>query len=63
MTQEEIKTKNEILKEELADAKMIVDEIRGKLEALRNRCRHPNKYKTSFMGDSGVHCPDCGYST
>jgi nitrite reductase/ring-hydroxylating ferredoxin subunit len=62
MTQEEIKTKRDRLKEELADARMFVDEIRGKLEALRNRCTHPNKFNTSFMGDSGVKCPDCGYA-
>lgn len=63
MTQEEIKQKREALEEELADAREVLDVVKGKLEALRNRCRHPNKFNTSFMGDSGVKCPDCGYAT
>lgn len=63
MKQEEIKAKNEALREELADARMVVDEIVGRIRALQKRCNHPDKFKTSFMGDTGIKCPDCGYAT
>ena len=28
--------------------------------ALQRLCGHPNAFKTSHMGESCTHCPDCG---
>lgn len=35
----------------------------AKLRVIQMQCDHPNTFKTSHMGDSGTHCPDCGRST
>jgi len=36
---------------------------RGRLEALRKLCKHPNISHYNIGYDSGSHCPDCGMSS
>lgn len=33
------------------------------LDYYQGKCSHPNKVFTSFMGDNGMHCPDCWLTT
>lgn len=60
MTQEQIHKRREVLLgqlERLNDGKRIVQ---ADLRNLKMRCKHPNEFKTSHMGDPCTHCPDCG---
>lgn len=61
MTQEEIVKRKEEVTEEIADTQELLDVASAKLMALQRRCKHPNGKNTSFMGESGFSCPDCGY--
>lgn len=33
------------------------------IKAGQRRCSHPSKYETSCMGERGVRCPDCGWTS
>jgi len=44
----------------LAEARAGVELVRTKIRSVQERCRHPDKFETSCMGDKGWHCPDCG---
>lgn len=37
--------------------------VRAELEVLALRCRHPNQYGYTAMGEPGTKCPDCGKTT
>jgi hypothetical protein len=37
--------------------KIEVEQLR--LQIIRTRCAHPNKYLTTVMGDNTWRCPDC----
>lgn len=67
MTQDEIKagTERHAARIEAIRAEMngLIEIQRGWLRYYQGFCKHPNIYATSCMGDSGTHCPDCGYST
>ncbi len=32
---------------------------RAHIEKFRRFCKHPNRFETCCMGDSGWRCPDC----
>jgi len=62
MDQEQIKAK----KAELDEKFTLLAELRAQLDLkakmLRSRCKHPNEYHYTVMGDPGTKCPDCGWS-
>jgi transposase-like protein len=69
MTQDEIKKKYAASQQlisachdDIADAQALIAAERALLVAVQRRCKHPDGYETSTMGDSGFRCPDCGYS-
>lgn len=66
MTQDEIRTefhrRRDKIRDLRADFEGAVGIERAHLNALEQKCRHPNGYQTSCMGETGYHCPDCGYS-
>jgi hypothetical protein len=43
-------------------ASAAIEGQRALLKFYQARCGHPNGYKTSSMGDTGFHCPDCDYT-
>jgi len=38
-----------------------IDIERARIRALQRQCRHPNKFKTSTMGEMSKYCPDCDH--
>lgn len=36
------------------------EKLRVNLRLLQRLCGHPNAVRTSHMGESCLHCPDCG---
>ncbi len=58
------------IKEDADAVRVRIRELRGevtveqaRLRVVQARCEHPDKYRTSTMGDSGWHCPECGWGT
>lgn len=56
----DIKARREELMRELRKLEGFVKRAQLELELLKEECKHPNQYKTSHMGESCLHCPDCG---
>lgn len=48
------------LRDRLAEANAEVQRVRLEMQILKTRCSHPDKFRTSHMGESCVDCPDCG---
>lgn len=48
------------LRDRLAEANAEVERVRLEMQILKTRCLHPDKFRTSHMGESCVDCPDCG---
>jgi len=63
MEMEEIKSKIAKWREKEMKHRAKMEFARGQITVYQKMCRHPNQFATSCMGDSGTHCPDCGYST
>ncbi len=62
MTAEEIKTLRNTLLVQIYHHQIEIEVIRARIDGLKLYCNHPNKYKTSHMGENCVECPDCGWS-
>lgn len=58
--QAKIAAEREQLEDELFEARAQVDAVVARLRALRLRCKHPDAVRTSHMGESCLHCYDCG---
>lgn len=67
MLHSEIKQAAEIAKRNLrrvrAEATASITVAQAGLTEIQDQCDHPNKFKTSHMGETGSHCPDCLRST
>lgn len=63
MTQKQIRRAAMDAKDEIKRCRGEVEVAIAKWRVVIAQCSHPDTYKTSCMGDSGTHCPDCGHST
>lgn len=63
MTQDEIRAVHAEIEQRRDDLRIMERDLRNKQDDLIRRCKHPNKYDYTAMGDPGVKCPDCGYQT
>jgi chromosome segregation ATPase len=63
LSQKELKSQYKELKEKLAEANAEVKRVQLEMQILTTRCKHPNKYQYSAMGELGWNCPDCPYQT
>lgn len=63
MTQKEIRQRHQDIVRRRKQFNKNMEKLLLEWRQLQVECDHPNKFATNFMGDSGVHCPDCGYST
>lgn len=63
MKREEIQRKHKDIVKRRKALNREIEKLLLEWRQLQLECNHENKYPTSVMGDSGVHCPDCGYST
>ncbi len=68
-TVDRVRIEIEELEPKLIAAKLKVAAAQGELAGVyaqrrvfQDMCDHPNGYKTSCMGDTGFHCPDCKHS-
>ena len=68
-TDNDVRSMVEALEPEFTAAKLQVAVAQARLagvyaqrKVFQGLCHHHNGYKTSCMGDSGFHCPDCKYS-
>ena len=61
MTQDEIKAARATLDDKLAEAQGEVERLRLEIRILQTRCHHPSEFKTCHMGETAMHCPDCGH--
>lgn len=62
MSPDEIKTEYVERKDKISELRGAIEVERAYIKVLQMRCKHPDRYATSFMGESGSHCPDCGDS-
>jgi hypothetical protein len=66
MTQDEIKAEHTRRMDAIsllnAEHEGAVGIQRAHLRRIQLLCSHPDKYETSCMGESGMRCPDCGWS-
>ena len=62
MDQEQIKKKKAELDEKFLLLRELREQLDLKAKMLRTRCKHPNKYEYTAMGEPGSKCPDCGWS-
>jgi hypothetical protein len=62
-SQEEIRAEYQRLEEKIADARGEIEIARAMQKVNRVKCKHPNAYTYSAMGELGRKCPDCGYQT
>jgi hypothetical protein len=60
MTKVEIQEAQKKLRDRLAEANAEVERVHLEMRLLKARCDHPDKFRTSHMGESCVDCPDCG---
>lgn len=60
MTKAEIVAKRATITDWIAAVNGELEHARLELKILQTRCPHPDKFKTSHMGESCVDCPDCG---
>lgn len=63
MTPDEIKREYETRMERIEELRGDIEIERAYLNVLKKRCKHPNSYTYSAMGELGQKCPDCGYQT
>jgi hypothetical protein len=64
-TQDEIKSEVAKHKRKISELRAVyegdVGIERAHIKKYQAFCKHPNGYRTSCMGDTGYHCPDCDY--
>lgn len=60
MTKAEIVAKRATITDWIAAVTGELEHARLELKTLQARCQHPDKFRTSHMGESCVDCPDCG---
>lgn len=63
MTQDEIKNEYTERKDAISDLLGEIEIERAYLRVLQRKCKHPNAYTYSAMGELGTKCSDCGYQT
>lgn len=63
MTKDEIVETRKKLSRLMAEANSEVERIALEIRILHTRCEHPDKFKSSCMGESCMVCPDCGWSS
>jgi hypothetical protein len=61
VTQEEIRTERDAIKERIEMHQTEADVERTRLRGLWRRCKHPSQFQVSTMGELGMRCPDCGW--
>lgn len=57
--QEQIRHEREKLDKKWEDIDTKIRHVKFELEELQRKCKHPNKYKVSRMGEVAWFCPDC----
>ncbi len=62
-TQEEIRSKVESHKERIEEFRGEIEIEKISIRVWQNKCKHPNKYQYSCMGELSWHCPDCEWGT
>lgn len=63
MTRQEIRREHKEIVERRRSLNRDMERLMLEWRQLQLECDHKDKYQTSTMGDLGVRCPDCGYST
>lgn len=58
MSHEEIRKKLEAIREEIGALERKIFEKKKEFSELMAICKHPNEHT---VGDSNLHCPDCGH--
>lgn len=61
-TQAEIISERERLSAEIKELGYQQEILRAHMAVLQQRCKHPNMKTYYVMAESGMTCPDCGYT-
>lgn len=59
----DIRSEAEAICDRIRDLRGEIDIEIARLRVVQARCKHPNKYQYSAMGELGLKCPDCGWAT
>jgi len=58
-----IKEDADAIRDRIRDLRGEIEVETARLRVVQARCRHPDKFEYSAMGDLGWKCPDCGWAT